>query len=110
MKRIDSRTVEFTTDAEMATYDRYQELLDEGKSIAVAAATAIEEAQRQGWHFDTPFVDYLSDETLYRLSSGMVILRQDSARDEGLTPFQRFWMIRHQRRGESFAEALESVR
>lgn len=106
MKRLDARTVEFTTAGEITAHDRFNELLDEGKLVSVAAATALEE----GAGFSPEFVDYLSEGTVTILHGPhLVIPTLKGATVEGLTADGRLAVIRLIRGGRSYADALAHV-
>lgn len=64
MRRIDSRTVEFT-EAEQVAKDYFEDYLSRGYSIPFAAKLALNRAQHQtGIVFTYHFAHYLSDGTV----------------------------------------------
>ena len=73
MKRIDSRTVEFTTEGEMRAKERFEQALDEGHSIRAAATVALEEGLAERWRFSRDFVTYLSEDTVIVTTNRRVV-------------------------------------
>lgn len=79
MKRIDARTVEFTTNAEVYADEQFDALLDDGKGIPEAAMLAINDAlDRFSSPISEEFVEYLSEDTCVKVR-GRVIIRPDWA-------------------------------
>lgn len=75
MKRINSRTVEFTSVMEIEAHDRFHQALDEGASVCQAARVALEEGIATGARprYTAAFVEYLSEGTLICTRGGRVV-------------------------------------
>jgi len=112
MHRIDENTVEFTTVGELRAKERFEELLEDGQSIALAAGQALEEQISLRWKFSSAFVEYLSDGTLAvtRSGTGIVMLTAFGGQVEGFTQPGRLAVIRMVREGRSFPDAVAHVR
>lgn len=75
MIRVDARTVEFTTVAEMAAHAGFHEALDDGLSICAAARRALEAglAEPVPARYSHEFVEYLSEDTVIVTTGGQVV-------------------------------------
>lgn len=75
MRRINSRTVEFTTTVEAEAHARFNEALDDGLSICAAARRALEAglAEPVPARYSHEFVEYLSEDTVIVTTGGQVV-------------------------------------
>lgn len=73
MKRIDSRTVEFTHTWETEAVDRFEQALDDGADIMGAATIALNEGLLRNASFTRDFVEYLSEDTVILTRGGKIL-------------------------------------